>query len=422
MRLRNLLIPLVSLILLCAACSKSTENPSDSQILEQQVQAMVDSIWQDYADENGLDLAGVLFHAQHGDERYFCMSNMPSSTSHLSLFRAASVTKTFTASAIMLLQQRGELDIDDLITADIPDQNEPYLPDNDDFAIPFKDQITIRDLLEHRAGVFDPTNFDIPDSIDADYAGTNWLGYMLEQDEAHFFSIDEVISVLATHQLYHHEPGAEYSYSNTGYMLLGKIIERISGTDYEGFIRNEFILPNALGSISFPLDPAHTLPEPYIPCNVYVDSNAESADIYNMSYEVAQGNLVTNSEDLLDWVLKWQKGTAGLPSSVIEQMRYSSYPDQDYGMGTSFYPGFGYGHTGALAGYLTLMFYDPATDFGFVLLCNAWDMTDLESFNNLAYEIFDIAAEAKTLITSEKAIPPSKTDIELIRMAFSKGR
>lgn len=394
---------LLLLALLALGCSKkkSTE-PSDQEILQESVQALIDSMWQDYQDQNGIETGGILFHAQKGEDRFFCKSHMPSDASKYSLFRAASVTKTFTASAIMLMQERNQLDIDDLITANIPGSKQTYLPATEDFDIPFKDQITIRSLLEHRAGVFDPTNFDIPDSVDAIYAGMNWLGWMLEQDEAHNFSIDEVISVIAEHQLYHHEPGAEYNYSNTGYMLLGEIVQRVSGMALEDYFVTQFCEPNSLSGISFPLDSMHLLPQPRIPCWVLMDATAYEADIYNMSYEVAQGNLVTNTNDLLSWLMKWQKGQAGLSLDTVYDMRESSYPDQNYGLGTSYMEGFGYGHTGALAGFLTLMFYDPATDYGFVLLCNMWDFNSDTSFDEQVFTLFDIAAKAKLMITGEE--------------------
>lgn len=97
-------------------------------------------------------------------------------------FRAASTTKTFTAAAIMLLDQRGLLHIDDLITATMPGRTEPYLPDTPDFAIPYKNQITIRQLLSHRAGVFDVTNQAIPAGSNALYAGSIYHNWREEQD------------------------------------------------------------------------------------------------------------------------------------------------------------------------------------------------------------------------------------------------
>lgn len=59
-------------------------------------------------------------------------------------FRAASTTKTFTAAAVMLLHQRGQLRIDDALTANIPGRTRPYLPATADYAIPHKERITTR--------------------------------------------------------------------------------------------------------------------------------------------------------------------------------------------------------------------------------------------------------------------------------------
>jgi len=80
-------------------------------------------------------------------------------------FRAASNTKTFTASAILLLYQQGKLDINHKIIDTIPGTNEPYLPNTPEYNIPYKDSITILDLLRHRAGVFDVSNDPVPDTV-----------------------------------------------------------------------------------------------------------------------------------------------------------------------------------------------------------------------------------------------------------------
>ena len=399
------LIPLALYLtlLIFSACKKSPTDPhSGDPLLQEAVRTTIDSLWNAYLDENDLQTGGLLLYANHAGRSYQCKSNLPENVSANSMFRAASITKTFTASAIMLLQQDMLLDIDDFISDTMPGRSEPYVLNNANFNIPFKNQITIRMLLEHRAGVYDHTNYDIPDSVSAPYAGQNWFGYILESDPMHAFNIEEIISVLAGHQLYSGEPGAAYSYSNTGYMLLGEIIERVSGQSYEQFVHSHLLLPNSLESTSFPLDVSHTMPSNSIPGYVYLESNAIPADVYNMSMEFGQGNLVTNAQDLLSWLLRWQTGAAGLPQSVVDQMRHSQYPDQEYGLGTSYSPGFGYGHTGAIAGYISLMFYDPITEYGFVLLCNVWNLRDWDTIDLEAYKLFDIAAKAKTMITAEQ--------------------
>ncbi|MDD3050721.1 MAG: serine hydrolase [Candidatus Cloacimonetes bacterium] len=397
--MKRILLPFLLTGLLLISCNKTSTKPlNDEQILQQNVQNSIDENWQKYLSENEIAAGGVLFHAKLGNQEVFCKSNLQSNVTETSLFRAASITKTFTAAGIMLLEQQGALNINDIVTSNIPGKDTPYLPESENYNIPFKNQITIRQLLEHRAGVFDLTNISIPDTVSALYAGQNWISYILEQDPVHQFSTDEIIEVISDNGLYVNQPGEEYNYSNTGYMLLGKIIERISGFSYEQFLQQELLIPNNLIHTSFPTDPMHHLPEPYIPCQVFSQGSYINTDIYNMSYEQAQGNLVTNSSDLLSWLLKWQKGTSGLSMETVLNMRVSSYTDQKYGLGTEYMEGFGYGHTGAIAGFLTLMYYDPTSDFGFVIVSNIWDLSNSESLNLQAYALFDIVAEAKRII------------------------
>lgn len=399
--MKRILISFLLIVLLLISCNKTfTEPLTEEQILQQNVQNSIDENWQKYLSENEIAAGGVLFHAKLGNQEIFCKSNLQSNVTETSLFRAASITKTFTAAGIMLLEQQGALNINDTVTSNIPGKDTPYLPESENYNIPFKNQITIRQLLEHRAGVFDLTNISIPDTVSALYAGQNWISYILEQDPVHQFSTDEIIEIISDNGLYVNQPGDEYNYSNIGYMLLGKIIERISGYSYEQFLQQEFLTPNNLINTSFPTDPMHHLPEPYIPCQVLSQGSYVNADIYNMSYEKAQGNLVTNSSDLLSWLLNWQKGTAGLSMETVQQMRVSSYPAQKYGLGTEYMEGFGYGHTGAIAGFLALMYYDPASDFGFVVVSNIWDLSTPESLNLQAYALFDIVAKAKCIITN----------------------
>lgn len=399
--------------------------PGDQEILQASVQALLDSLWQNYRTETGLDLGGILFQAQHGETQLFCKTNLPSDVTHNSFFRAASVTKTFTASAIMLLNQRNKLNIDDLITGQIPGRDIPYLPDNDNYDIPFKDQITIRSLLEHRAGVFDPTNYDIPDSVAAEYAGMNWVSYIQDIDEDHYFTIDEVIAVIAKHHLYQNEPDVQFSYSNTGYMLLGKIVERVSGKSLEEFFIDELCNPNGLFGTSFPLNTQHLLPQPKIDGWIYLGDESFIAEPCNMSFEKAQGNLVTTSNDLLSWLLKWQKGQAGLNLDTVLAMRQSSEPGHFYGLGTYYIDGLGYGHDGALAGYLTLMFYDPSCDYGFVILCNVWSYRSEEQFFSQMRAVYDIAKRIKALIVKgDGSAKPLRGNLPLFqeRSAVMKHR
>jgi D-alanyl-D-alanine carboxypeptidase len=179
-------------------------------------------------------------------------------------FRPASITKTFTAAAIMLLHQRGELNIDDLVTARAPRKGITYLPDSNDYNIPNKNSITIRSLLNHTAGVFDIENNDIPAQAPCPFAGMDYIGDIADQNPSHQFTFDELAGVVAACQIKSSDPWQhEFHYSDTGYSLLGKIIEQVSGMSYSDFILNNLVKPNGLNNTFSPHNAFDTaMPEP----------------------------------------------------------------------------------------------------------------------------------------------------------------
>ncbi len=156
-------------------------------------------------------------------------------------------TEAFTEAAILKLQKQGKLNIDDFIVANIPGTNDPYLPNTANFAIPYKEVITIRQLLDHRAGVFDVTTTPILSTVKAPYAGENYIVYLQQaHGQAYKASYEEMIAVVAKHKLSYFKPGAGFHYSTTGYNLLAVIIERISGKSLHQFFHDEFLNPLAM--------------------------------------------------------------------------------------------------------------------------------------------------------------------------------
>ncbi|MBK8554137.1 MAG: serine hydrolase [Ignavibacteria bacterium] len=139
------------------------------------------------------------------------ISPSPDENSHL---RLCSISKTFNA-AVMLLHQQGKVNIDDLITGNFPGTNIPYLGFSLDYDVPYKEQITLKLLLEHRAGFFDVTNDPIPASAPQPYAGQLYAVYVLEfpGNQYHTFTFDEMVGVAATNDLSYFPPGQQYHYS-----------------------------------------------------------------------------------------------------------------------------------------------------------------------------------------------------------------
>ncbi len=129
-------------------------------------------------------------------------------------FFIGSITKQFTAACIMILIERNLLKLDDPIIM--------YLPD---YPRPNGDKITIRHLLTHTSGIPDYTNF--PEVI-------------LKRTQP--LSTEYLIDLFKNWPL-EFEPGSKFSYSNSGYLLLGEIIEKISGQSYEAFLEHEILKP-----------------------------------------------------------------------------------------------------------------------------------------------------------------------------------
>jgi len=142
------------------------------------------------------------------------------------IFRLGSVTKQFTSMAIMQLQEKQLLNVDDPIAK--------YLP-----TYPNGEEITIHHLLTHTSGVPDFTSFP-------DYEKTMMLPSPVEKTIERFK--DKPLEFT---------PGEKFKYSNSGYILLGYIIEKVSGKSYEEFLKENIFQP--LNMMNTGYDHHHTL-------------------------------------------------------------------------------------------------------------------------------------------------------------------
>ncbi len=107
-----------------AGCSGNNDIPTNAERL----QTSVDTNWMQYKQTHALPEGGVAVYVESPSGSYFASSGMPAGVNQNTRFRAGSNTKTFTAAAIMLLNQLGSLNIDDFITSNIPVKGIPYVP------------------------------------------------------------------------------------------------------------------------------------------------------------------------------------------------------------------------------------------------------------------------------------------------------
>jgi N-acyl-D-amino-acid deacylase len=160
-----------------------------------------------------------------------------------SLFRVASVSKTFTAVGILQLVQQGKLSLDAAVFGSILTGYQPLTGKsiNPDLL-----KITVRNLLEHTGGwdrtttqTFNGVKYNEPlDDLLA--AAAKATGHSAPATDA------DVITVMLS-QPVQHAPGTYYAYSNFGYCLLGRIIEQVSGTSYEQYVQQNILKPLGIG-------------------------------------------------------------------------------------------------------------------------------------------------------------------------------
>lgn len=390
--LPRLALPVILLLLLAllpVATAKGSDLVGNAVLL-----GIVERHWSNYKQARSFEPGGMAAYLITPHARYFAASGFnrppePDATH----FRGASTTKTFTAAAIMLLHQRGVINIDDTIDGFFPGSETHYVPASSNYDIPYKSQITIRQLLGHRAGVFDVTNSEIPSTAQAPYAGQRYLEYItkiLGQTE-HTFTFDELVGVVAANQLSYFAPGAGYHYSNTGYSILGKIIERASGLSYAEFIRQHLLIPNGLGKTSFPyLGSDRDLPSPYADGYSFEGGEVYETTRDNMSGNTAEGNVITTPDDLANWGRLLFSGQAGLNQETVAMMtdvQETGQHGSNYGLGCNYAEGLGYGHNGAHEGYLTLLQYNPENGVAIVIFCSVIDFENLGGQLTLLYEV-----------------------------------
>ena len=377
--MKNRVLLLLALISTCTlSCSSSSSSPSYTQA---DLQAIIETELQTYSRDKINYSGGIAMQILTHWGDYFISSGMGSGMDNSHRFRTASVTKTFTAASIMLLHERKQLNIDHKLSDNIPGTAIPYFPYN----IPHRDEITIRLILMHRAGIFDLTNTDIQDnaaSHSKPYVGKNYIDETMALNKKHPFTFDELFNVIESYkQVGFEPPDSKYAYSDTGYTILGYIIERVSGKKYEAFVRDEFLIPNGLSNSSFPQGEDRTdltLPTPFVHGYSWDGSTLKDVTEDNMSAFVGNGNLITTPLDLASWAKRLLTGQTALNMNTVELMKAGlpSEGTSTYGLGIQYSPKFGYGHGGDHEGYTSFMFYKPEHDIAFVAFMNIWDQSN----------------------------------------------
>jgi D-alanyl-D-alanine carboxypeptidase len=182
--------------------------------------------------------------------------------------------------------------------------------------------------------------------------------------------------------LYNFLPGTSYHYSNTGYSLLGKIIERVSGRSYAYFLTEEVMKPAGMVNSSMPvLGTDRSVPAPYATGYTITMDTVINSTLSNMSANVAEGNLISTPDDLSRFLLQLLSGKGVLTTHTVNAVMMNCLPTEggtnaNYGCGLTYTNNLGYGHSGAHEGYLSLMACDPNSGFTVVIFTNALNFSN----------------------------------------------
>jgi CubicO group peptidase (beta-lactamase class C family) len=260
------------------------------------------------------------------------------------VFEAGSVSKQFTAAAVVVLARQGKLSLDDDVRK--------HIPEVPDYGTP----ITLRHLLNHTSGLRDWGSV-------MQLAG--WPRGTRIYTHAH------TLDVVSRQKSLNFTPGTEYSYSNTGYNLLAMVVDRVSGMSFAEFSKRELFQPLGMTRTEWRDD--FTRPVKGRATAYVMDDGAWHQQ---MPFENIHGNggLLTTVGDLLRWNQALDSGTiAGLDTletqGVLSNGRKIFYA---LGLGVADFRGLReVSHSGATAGYRAYLARYPETGVSVALLCNA---------------------------------------------------
>ncbi|MDE2720498.1 serine hydrolase domain-containing protein [Candidatus Palauibacter polyketidifaciens] len=315
---------------------------------DDELQAQLDAVFTDYssADGPGCSLGvirdGRLIHATgYGAANLdYGIPNRPAT-----IYRIASVSKQFTAGAVALLALRGEVDLDAPVQRYVPE-----FPD-------YPDPPTVRHLIHHTSGV-------------RDYLGVFSLAGSRSED---FITNPDILDAIHRQRELNFPPGAEYLYSNSGYVLLAEIVARVSGQSLREFAQAEFFDPLGMPRTHFHDDHNEVVSDRatgYSPTDDGFRIDMTTLDV------VGDGGIYTSVEEWPAWDRNLTEGTVGGPEWVAlmhERGVLTSGDTIPYAFGLSHGEHRGVatvGHSGSWVGYRTGMSRYPDAGYSFVALCN----------------------------------------------------
>ena len=264
--------------------------------------------------------------------------------------RIGSVTKTFTGTLLLQAEAEGLLSLDDTI--------DRYVD-----GVPNGDKITLRQMADHTSGV-------------ADYSQNEQFDDELASDPYQVWEPEQLVQIgLKDSPLF--DPGTEWQYSNTNYILLGLVLEQVTGENIGQLYRERIIEPLGLQGTSFPDLADSSLPDPHDQGYTLKGQSSGGEPLvttdWNFSFAWTAGEMISTEEDLLAYgralgtgegLFSPEQQAERLDSFIRDLPPFNQPPlngDAGYGIGLTYDRGW-IGHGGEIDGYTTQLFYHPELD------------------------------------------------------------
>ena len=273
-----------------------------------------------------------------------------------SQFRLASVSKQFTAVAIMKLKEAGSLDYDQNVNTILKDF--PY------------NTITVRHLLQHTSGLTDYERLIAENFVKQDTTKT----YILGNDEIlkEFYRVNPELDF---------SPGEKWEYSNTGYLVLATIVEKISGQHFREFLKTQITDPLGMSNTTlykYQMDADPNMPNRVFGYQLALNQTDKVPNDYDIVNDVrGDGGIYSTLDDLYKWNMAlvnytliskdyldeaWSAGT--LNNDEKTRYGFGWFLEQDTSKPQTVF------HSGGWVGFSTFLYNEIETKSGFILLTN----------------------------------------------------
>jgi CubicO group peptidase (beta-lactamase class C family) len=270
-------------------------------------------------------------------------------------FMIASISKSFVAASILKLEEQGKLSTHDMIGK--------YLPGYPSWA---SDQISIHHLLTHTSGI-------------RDYINDRKLWFKMRQVADWTPTPDDLVQTFANKPLFFF-PGTRFRYSNSGYVLLAKIVEIVSQTSFQSFVERNILLPLGMDHTGFG---ANESPEKWAIAYRMAGNKPKSISNFKSEWIYGMGGMHSTASDMRKWI---QGLWGGKVLSAKSLGKMTSAYQHGYGYGwhvQDFYGKVLVGHGGYLPGWNSYVYSFPQDAVSIVVLSNSEQAVPLELCNRI---------------------------------------